>query len=84
MDEQVEKKIGYLHMAIGLLAGIASGLSGKNGLLFGLLIGYVGFFLSKALFSLDREEFTPNIWLSKGAVSFLMVWLPVWIFVYNL
>lgn len=84
MDEKVEMKIGYVHMLLGLVAGIISGVSRENGVLLGLIIAYVGYFLSRALFSLGKEEFPPNAWFSKGLMSFLMVWLPVWIFVYNL
>ncbi|RMF89858.1 MAG: hypothetical protein D6733_05400 [Methanobacteriota archaeon] len=84
MDESVEKRIEYLHMLLGLVAGVVSGLSGENGLVLGALIGYMGFFISRSLFSLSPEEFNTNTWLSKGAMPFLMIWLPVWIFVYNL
>lgn len=84
MDEDLERRIEYFHMALGLAAGIVSGFFGRNGGLIGLFIGYTGFFLSKAAFKLSKDEFPMNTWVSKGAMPFLMFWLPVWIFVYNL
>ncbi len=84
MDENTEKKIDRFHMLLGLVAGFVSGFTGPNGGFFGIIILYSGFFLTRIIFSLERTEFTLNIWLSKGVVSFLMIWLPVWIFLFNL
>jgi hypothetical protein len=84
MDEHVERKIEYLHMLLGLIAGVISGGLGREGGIIGLFIGYSGFFLSRAVFKLDKEEFPMNTWVSKGALPFLMFWIPVWIFVFNL
>jgi hypothetical protein len=84
MDEAVERRIEYFHMLLGLAAGIVSGRFGNSGGLIGLVIGYSGFFLSRAIFGLSQDEFPMNKWVSKGAMPFLMFWLPVWIFVYNL
>ncbi len=84
MDETIERKVEYFHMLLGFLAGIASGRSGVNGGLVGLLIGYSGFFLAKAIFKLSREEFPMNTWISKGGMPFLMFWIPTWIFVHNI
>jgi hypothetical protein len=84
MDEDLERKIEYLHMALGLVAGVLSGNLKVNGGFIGLVIGYSGFFITKGVFSLSKEDFPVNQWVSKGAMPFLMFWLPVWIFVFNL
>jgi hypothetical protein len=84
MDEDMERKVEYFHMFLGVVAGVLSGQIGMEGGFFGLIIGYSGFFLSKAIFKLGRDEFPLNKWLSKGGMPFLMFWLPIWIFVFNL
>lgn len=84
MDDDIQRRIDFFHMFLGLVAGIVSGSLGKNGGLIGLIIGYSGFFLTRTLFSLSREEYTLNTWVSKAAMSFFMSWIPVWIFVFNL
>jgi len=82
MDEEDERKVEYLHMTLGFLAGVASGLASESGTLLGIAIAYLGFLLSKSVFKLD--DLTFNQWISKGAFPFLMFWLPMWIFIYNL
>jgi hypothetical protein len=84
MEEEVERRVEYFHMLLGFAAGIVSGRFGTSGGLIGLAIGYSGFFLAKAIFRLSRDEFPLNTWVSKGAMPFLMFWLPSWIFVFNL
>ncbi|GBE17830.1 hypothetical protein BMS3Abin16_00418 [archaeon BMS3Abin16] len=84
MDEDSERRIEYFHMLLGLVAGIASGLIGASGGLVGLVIGYSGFFLTRIIFKLSQDDLSMNKWVSKGAMPFLMFWLPTWIFVYNL
>ena len=84
MDEDSERRIEYFHMLLGLVAGIASGLIGASGGLVGLVIGYSGFFLTRIIFKLSQDDLPMNKWVSKGAMPFLMFWLPTWIFVYNL
>ena len=83
MDEDLERRIEYFHMLLGFASGVASGIVAGGGLI-GLLIGYSGFFLTRLLFRLGKEDFALNAWVSKGAMPFLMFWLPTWIFVYNL
>jgi len=84
MDEDSERRIEYFHMLLGLIAGVVSGRLGTSGGLVGLTIGYSGFFLSRIIFKVGQEELPMNKWVSKGAMPFLMFWLPTWIFVYNL
>ena len=84
MDEEVESKIGYLHMALGLTAGFVSANVSRNAGSIGLVIAYSGFFISKMIFRLSREEYPVNKWLTKGGVPFLMFWLPTWIFLHNI
>lgn len=83
MDEEVERRIEYFHMFLGLTAGLVSGRQGNSGGLIGIVVAYSGFFLSRIIFKLSKDEFPMNKWISKGAMPFLMFWLPTWIFVYN-
>jgi len=84
MDEDLEKRIDYLHMVLGAVAGYVSGALVVNGGLIGLLIGYSGYFITKAALPVIKEEYTLNKWVSKGFMSFIMIWLPMWIFFYNI
>jgi hypothetical protein len=84
MDEEVERRIEYLHMALGLIAGVISGVVTNNGFIYGLMVGYSGFFIIRLFFNVEKEDNLIHLWLSKGAIPFLMFWLPVWIFVFNL
>lgn len=83
MDEEIARKTEFLHMGLGLFAGILSGLTPSNSGILGLAVGYSGYYVSKALFNLSKEEYPINSWFSKGALPFLMFWIPTWIFIYN-
>jgi hypothetical protein len=84
MEDDTARQIEYFHMGLGLLAGTLSGVLGRNGAIIGTIIGYSGFFLTRIIFKFEKDAFPMNTWLSKGAMPFLMFWLPVWIFVFNI
>jgi len=84
MEEKQEFNIAYLHMMLGALAGVASASSKNIGFSAGLLIGYSGYLFTLLIFRPKREEFNFNTWLAKGFGNFLVTWLPVWIFLYNI
>jgi len=83
MEEKREYDIAYMHMILGALAGVASATSKNIGFSIGLLFAYSGYFLVLILFKPKREDFNFNTWLAKGLGNFLITWLPIWIFLYN-
>ncbi len=83
MDKETERKVGFLHMFLGAIAGVASAFS-ENGLLVAIVFAWLAKILSRGLFKIPPNEMTPKVWLGKGLYLFFVVWLLLWVFAYNL
>lgn len=83
LDKETERKVGFLHMFLGAIAGVASAFS-ESGLLVAVVFAWVARILSIGLFKIPPDEFTPKVWIGKGLYLFFVVWLLLWVFVYNL
>lgn len=91
MDKKVERKIALLHSAAGAAAGVmfglylnVDGLTILSVLMLGIIAAYPLKPLCVKLFKLSEGEFLLKEWIYKGYLLFFMVWVVVWIFVYNL
>lgn len=90
MDREIERKIGIIHMAYGFLLGLIFGLYVHGTLTFlsllvlGFVISFPLYHLTRKLFNLSHEEFQLKDWIKKGYYPFLITWVVVWVFVYNL
>lgn len=91
MDIELERNIALLHAFAGVALGVVFGLylntpelTILSVLLLGFIISYPLKILSMKVFNLSREEFLLKDWLKKGYIIFVMVWILVWVFIYNL
>lgn len=91
MDKEVERKISLLHTVYGIVMGVVFGLYVKGGsftfitvLVLALVLSYPMLFICRRIFNLSQEEFMIKDWLKKGYYFFLVTWMVVWVFLYNL
>ncbi len=91
MDKEVERKISLLHAVYGIVMGVIFGLYVKGGsftfitvLVLGGVLSFPLIFVCRKVFNLPEEEFMIKDWLKKGYYFFLITWIVVWIFLYNI
>ncbi len=91
IEKEVERQIAYLHTAYGLIVGIILGLYYNSTaipflsvLIWGFVISYPAMVISKIVFKLSAEDFNIKAWITKGFLYFFLVWIMVWVFVYNI
>ncbi len=97
MDITLEQKSTAVHGAFGVILGVASGILSKdpyqlaNTQILLLTVGvlFILYFITQKLFKLreistEKQKYDKKWYLSNGVYPYLIFWLVVWIFVYNL
>jgi hypothetical protein len=91
MDKETERRIALLHALVGVVVGAWMGLSTRiegltifSAIMMGVVISSPLFLLTRKLFSLTPEEFQFKDWFTKGFFNFLLPWIVVWVFTFNL
>ena len=77
-----EQRVGIIFSVFGVAMGLLSNFIGVLLLAFVIPIaGYVGM-----VFAISKMDKTKNLkWiLTKSVMSFVLLWMVVWIFVYNM
>lgn len=91
---EIESKITFLFAAFGVIAGAMAGYvsalqqSGWLGLLIAIIIFFIPYKVTPRILKIHPAEFPGGKWtygyaIKKGFSSFFIMWLTLWILVYN-
>ena len=83
MDEQKETKISLsIHTVVGIIAGYMSSMFGEMLYSLGIAIALLAITGYAVSFALKKKGM--KWWLANGGVIYILVWVLVWVFAFNL
>jgi len=80
----IEQKIVFIYMIIGIVCGLVSSYFTATNLSYALMLPVAIYAVATVpLLRMAREHKTSMV-ISNSLVTFLLVWILVWVFLYNI
>ncbi len=80
----IEQKIVFVYSVIGLVCGFVSSIFTSSNMSYALLVPLGIYAVATALLLKMTKEHKTSTVVSNSLVTFLLVWMLVWVFLYNL
>jgi len=84
LNMRIEQKIVAVYSVVGLVCGVLSNYLTALNLTFALLVPVAGYFATLLPLVRIVKERKFRMLLSNSLITFFLLWIMIWVFLYNL